>query len=455
MLQEKISFSPEQIAGKLLTMQEFPFSPEDVNELVRQSILNKTPSIVTSNGKSVCQRCGNDRSYLFAVFPHSTCKNNTCLYCRNCIMMGRITQCEPLYEGAAVVWPQHADPCRWGGQLTVSQEAAAQRIVSAIEQKSELLVWAVCGAGKTEMLFPGITTALQKGLRIVLATPRTDVVRELLPRFQQAFPQVPIQALYGDSEEKQGDAQLLISTTHQLYRYSRAFDVVIIDEIDAFPYHNDDSLQFAAARAAKTDAARIYLTATPRKKEKSKIRKRKLPAAFIPQRFHGHPLPVPKLKLTPTLKRQLSKGRLPQSLIKTIEIQQKGSRQLLLFVSTITYAGAVKAFLENDFNVDSVHAEDPDRGEKVQRFRDRTIDILVTTTILERGVTFPSVDVFVIDAGHHVFDEAALVQIAGRAGRSPEDPDGDVIFYHFGKTNAMLDAQEAIIHMNKKARKEL
>ena len=65
-------------------------------------------------------------------------------------------------------------------------------------------------------------------------------------------------------------------------------------------------------------------------------------------------------------------------------------------------------------------------------------------------VTLPAIDVAVLNAGHHVFDEAALVQIAGRAGRSPEDPDGDVAFFHDGKTNAMVQAIQAIEAMNKR-----
>src|SRR5690625_7203619 len=86
----------------------------------------------------------------------------------------------------------------------------------------------------------------------------------------------------------------------------------------------------------------------------------------------------------------------------------------------------------------SVHAQDPDRENKVQLFREKKIPMLITTTILERGVTFPSVDVVVFDAGHVVFDEAALVQISGRAGRSPEDPTGEVIFFHDGKPEAKI-----------------
>ena len=106
--------------------------------------------------------------------------------------------------------------------------------------------------------------------------------------------------------------------------------------------------------------------------------------------------------------------------------------------------------IQTNKEITFVHAENPDRAKKVQRFRDREITVIITTTILERGVTFPSVDVAVIDAGHDVFDEAALVQIAGRAGRSADDPTGEVIFFHDGKTEAMVQAIRAIQKMNKR-----
>ncbi|WP_101843024.1 DEAD/DEAH box helicase [Halobacillus sp. Marseille-P3879] len=442
--------SPHQhLAGKLLTRSEITLKESELTQL-RKNLLVQIVSSITGRQ---CQRCGVRQSYFLCCFPHSVCQKECC-FCRNCIMMGRVTECEPLYLFSPLAsFKKHASPCRWKGDLTPGQQAAADRIISSIHKREELLVWAVCGAGKTEMLFPGLTHALKQGMRICLATPRTDVVRELVPRLRSAFPDVEIEALYGDSEDKMGSAQLLLSTTHQLYRYAGAFDVMIIDEIDAFPFHNDNSLKWAAARAAKVEAAKIYLTATPRKKEKRRIKNKQLPAVFIPSRFHGHPLPVPKLKLTPTLRSQLSKASLPKSVLNSISIQQKGRRQLLLFASTISYAEKIARLLSSDYSIDSVHAEDPERADKIESFRKRELEVLVTTTILERGVTFPSVDVFVIDAGHHVFDEAALVQIAGRAGRSPEDPTGEVIFFHIGKTDAMLEAQTAIEKMNRKAKK--
>ncbi|MFB8735903.1 helicase-related protein [Bacillus sp. SL00103] len=51
---------------------------------------------------------------------------------------------------------------------------------------------------------------------------------------------------------------------------------------------------------------------------------------------------------------------------------------------------------------------------------DNKYDVLVTTTILERGVTIPNVQVGVLGAESTIFTESALVQISGRAGRHPD-----------------------------------
>ncbi|MGP4040737.1 DEAD/DEAH box helicase [Gracilibacillus sp. D59] len=403
--------------------------------------------MTTKYGRYQCNRCGNTNQQLFANIACARC-DHTHLYCRNCIQTGRVLHCDNLltWNGSEPSWPTQAQPCQWTGTLTSPQQTAAKAIEQAINNKQkEILTWAVCGSGKTEMLFPAITKAIKERKRICIATPRADVVRELFPRLQQAFPETEIEALYADSPDRTDKGQLIISTTHQLIRYQDAFHVMIIDEIDAFPFHHDKTLPYLTNRACKKDATTIYLTATPRREHKRKIRQKKLPVQFVPIRFHGHPLPIPQLKIEIGLRKKLNRGTEPKALQQFLATRSK-SRQLLLFVPTISLLEKVA----DRYQAISVHAEDPDRKEKVEQFRQQKITTLVTTTILERGVTFPSVDVVILDAGHHVFDEAALVQIAGRAGRSPDDPTGEVLFIHQGKTNAMEDAIAQIKMMNKK-----
>jgi len=465
-MQFHATMSPESISkrfsGKLLLRNEIPLDEPTFQQLLLDNFFTSVPSIIQKNFKSLCQRCGNQKAYLFAKIPCEIC-NHTHLYCRKCIEMGRVSKCEVLYQwsGAEPEWERFKDPCSWGGKLTPAQQKAADRIDEAIlRHESALLIWAVCGAGKTEMLFPGITRALQYGKRICLATPRADVVRELLPRLQKAFNKVSIQALYGGSESKDGSAQFIVATTHQLLRYKEAFDVMIIDEIDAFPFHADDSLPFATKRAKKRISTTIYLTATPREDQKTEMKRNKLPHIFVPIRFHGKALPIPRKKMCLGLKRDLAHFTLPPAFFKWLKNRTNQERQLLLFVPSVSLAEKMRDNLLNILlqehiihskdKLQFVHAQDIDREKKVQAFRDKEIFVMITTTILERGVTFPSVDVAVLDAGHDVFDEAALVQIAGRAGRSPEDPTGEVLFFHNGKTDAMENAIHSIKAMNKR-----
>lgn len=78
------------------------------------------------------------------------------------------------------------------------------------------------------------------------------------------------------------------------------------------------------------------------------------------------------------------------------------------------------------------------------------MSILVTTTILERGVTFSQVDVFVCMANHHLYTSSSLIQIGGRVGRSPERPTGKLYFFHEGLSKSMLQCRKEINAMNKK-----
>lgn len=452
----------QRFSGKILLREEIFLSEDLFQFLLQHKVFLPKPSIRKNIFGYKCIRCNNRKKSLFGTLPCVACDKNH-IYCRKCIQMGRVISCEPLYlwNGKKPTYAKIPDPCSWEGELAPHQMKAAERIVQAIEEKEkELLIWGVCGAGKTEMLFPGITKALQAGKRICLATPRTDVVRELRPRLEEAFSSVTIQALYGGSQEKEGSAQFIVSTTHQLLRFYDTFDVMIIDEIDAFPYHMDPSLPYATSRASKEESTTVYLTATPRTKQKLRSRLQLLPHIFVPVRFHGHPLPIPKPKMCFHLKRSLAENKLPTPFFSWLETRENSKRQLLIFVPTIPLAVEMKktltrqlkakSFLQKSQTIAYVHAEDADREEKIMKFRNKEIQIFITTTILERGVTFPSIDVAVIDAGHDVFDEAALVQIAGRVGRSLEDPSGEVIFFHDGKTNAMERAIQSIQSMNKR-----
>ena len=94
------------------------------------------------------------------------------------------------------------------------------------------------------------------------------------------------------------------------------------------------------------------------------------------------------------------------------------------------------------------HSRDPERYDKTMAMREARCDWLITTTILERGVTFRDIDVLVVGANHSVFNTASLVQIAGRVGRHADYPTGNVYFFHDQQTTAIKNARREIKRMN-------
>lgn len=442
------------LQGKELLLTEIPFSLENLHFHYEHGYVKLNHGVLRNRSRLTCNRCGNTTPSLFSFFSCAKCGEKQCHYCRNCIMMGRVSECTPLYSWSGpTVQESGASTLDWKGTLSKGQAVASEKVEKAIKNDQELLVWAVCGAGKTEVLFKGIEQGLQEGKRICIATPRTDVVLELAPRLQKVFPSTAISALYGGSEERNKPSQLIISTTHQLLRFKQTFDCMIVDEVDAFPYSADPSLQFAVEKSRKEKSSLIYLTATPSKKWKRDVQRKKRNAVKIPARYHGYPLPIPDFVWCGNWKKQLHQGKLPPKLVEWVKTHISNGKQAFLFLPSISMINQVVDLCRQiDETIEGVHAEDPDRREKVSHFRSGEIPIIVTSTILERGVTIPNSDVAVLGSEDNIFTESALVQISGRVGRSASYPTGNITFFHHGKTEAMLDAKRHIKQMNHEAK---
>lgn len=436
-----------QLFGRQLLADTMPNVAEWQPKLLRR------PAMTLTAQWAICQRCGQRTVKQTVQLP----RNN--YYCPHCFQLGRVTSDQWLWS---LPEPNQfaklsESPLSWTGQLTPAQAACSQEISAIFAAGQTHLLWAVTGAGKTEMLFNGIEQALMKGLRVAIASPRVDVCLELAPRLQAAFASIPQIVLYGEMPGSYDYRQLTICTTHQLLRFYHAFDVLVIDEVDAFPFAADPGLAFAAERAKKLTGALLYLTATPSKELQRQERQQKISVSYLPARYHGHPLPEIQLKLTNQWRRSLQKKRLPGAVKRTLNRIVTNQRRFLIFVPHVKDLAALAAALTQNFpalKLATVHASDPERHAKVQRMRDGELDCLVTTTILERGVTFANIDVIVLGADDGVFSTAALVQIAGRAGRKATYPTGLVQFFADSQTQPIKEARRQIRFVNRKARRE-
>lgn len=443
------------LSGRELLIDEIPL--EMLRKAKNQEAnIEQSQSYIEKKGSFFCKRC---QAEMYQTNINECICGQTCAYCRNCLKMGKVRKCCYLYSRAEQNEFTICDSnlLAWTGKLSEQQQLASDNILETIAAKETRLLWAVAGAGKTEMLFPGIEEALQNGERVCIASPRVDVCLELGPRIQEAFPTLSVAVLYGGMEKDYEYTQLVIATTHQLFRFKEAFDLLIIDEIDAFPFELDQSLQFAADKARKKRSALIYLSATPNQKMQKRVKNGKLQATILPARYHGHKLPLPQTKWCVNWQTNVLTKFSKTSFGKDFRQRIQSNQSFLVFVPNIEWMLKLEATLRRLYpaiKFESVSSGDSKRKEKVMKMREGKIQFLITTTILERGVTFPNIDVLVLGGEDRIYTESALVQIAGRCGRSAEYPTGDVIYYHDGKTVAIKRAIKQINHMNRLAKEK-
>ena len=419
------------------------FTENELSEEERQ-LAEKLPAMRKEKGKLFCQRCNSPilEEWYLPIGAY---------YCRECLLMKRVRSDQALYYFPQKDFPKQ-DVLKWRGQLTPFQDMVSKGLLQAVDKKEEILVHAVTGAGKTEMIYQVVAKVINAGGAVCLASPRIDVCLELYKRLQNDF-SCEIALLHGESEPY-FRTPLVVATTHQLLKFYQAFDLLIVDEVDAFPYVDNPILYYAVKNSVKENGMRIFLTATSTDELDRKVRLGELKRLSLPRRFHGNPLIIPKPVWLSDFERYLDKGCLSPKLKSYIDKQRETTYPLLIFASEIEKGEKLKEVLQKEFpheKIGFVSSVTEDRLEQVQAFRDGVLTILISTTILERGVTFPRVDVFVVEANHRLFTKSSLIQIGGRVGRSMDRPTGELVFFHDGLNVSIKKAIKEIKQMNKEA----
>lgn len=376
--------------------------------------------------KFKCLICGNqDPKY----FGHRNGK----IYCRKCIS----------FKGETVLNRDHypkVSPITISYSLSNEQISISNKLVSNYQNGINSLVNAVCGAGKTEIVLKVISYALQCGDKVGFTIPRRDVAIELFERFKNFFRSNKVVAVYGGHHEEL-DGDLIILTTHQLYRYNNFFDLLIIDEIDAFPYQNNEVLNTFFYKSLRGNY--IMMSATPSEEILKEFNQDGFEILSLNNRFHGYPLPHPEVFVA-------YKPLLNFLLIRFLFLFKRQKKQVFIFCPTIEMCESVYSFLRPIFkNGNFVHSKRKNRSEIINSFRNKKIMFLVTTAVLERGVTVSDLQVIVYLANHHIYDYHSLIQISGRVGRKMNAPEGRVIFLSEEDTDDIKKCVEQIEIANK------
>ena len=108
-------------------------------------------------------------------------------------------------------------------------------------------------------------------------------------------------------------------------------------------------------------------------------------------------------------------------------------------------------WLKHFYLCDAITSKSKNKDELALKMRKKELDVLFATTILERGITIPKVDVLILSSEHIVFNEASLIQIAGRVGRSMDCPTGTCLFLANSYSKEMKKCIQRIKWMNEEA----
>ena len=299
-------------------------------------------------------------------------------------------------------------------ELSLKQKKASNFFLEKYMKKENAYLNAVCGSGKTEIMYETINYALNNNDKVLIAIPRKEIVMELYNRLKEVFVNTTIKAL--DGLHHDDNAELLISTVHQLIHYEDEFDLIILDEADAYPFSFNDYLKRLLHKSLKKDGVLIVMSAT----EKEKIKYEKF---TLNRRYHNHDLKMPEFY-------KINEEDVLYSKEFNNIISNK-DRKFIIYTSSIKKA----LYIGNILNSKVVSSKNEHTQEIVEDFKRNNDKLLVSTTILERGITIKGLDVIIIDASSSVFTKETIIQICGRVGRKIDDPIGNI--YIFYQTNSL------------------
>lgn len=309
--------------------------------------------------------------------------------------------------------------------LTAAQKKGAWAIIQNMEQSTPMnrLLQGDVGSGKTVVASIAIHQAVHSGYQAVLMAPTEIVARQHYHTLQRFFSSYPYTIALRTGSEKQDVTADIIVGTHALIQSSVAFDrlgLVIIDEQHRFGV-----------------AQRKYL------KEKTHN------GQFFPHLLSMSATPIPRSlalalygDLDISILDEMPEGRIP---IITRCIPQEKRMDAYAFIGERIDAGEqvfiVCPLIENsekiaakdvhtefeyitkeifpDKRVELLHGKMPaiEKKKIMEKMRDKKIDVLITTSVVEVGVDIPDATVMIIE-GAERFGLAQLHQLRGRVGRS-------------------------------------
>lgn len=276
------------------------------------------------------------------------------------------------------------------------------------------------GYGKTEVAIRAAFKAAQDGKQVAMLAPTTILVEQHLQTFRERLTQYPIRiealSRFRSAGEQEriltalADGQVdIVIGTHRLLQQDvqmRDLGLLIVDEEQRFGVRHKEKL-----KNLKRNIDVLAMTATPipRTLHMSLAGIRDISTIHTPPRDRvpiiTHVTPWLDEIVTDAIRRELDRGG------QVFVVHNR--------IGTLASVSERVCRLVPDARVGVVHGQLPSgRLDSVmRRFLDGTIQILVTTAIVENGLDVPTANTLIVDRADQ-FGLAQLYQLRGRVGRS-------------------------------------
>lgn len=388
----------------------------------------------------LCERCLSTTNSHYVDFNGRT-------ICKECFQFGLSTNENSLYRHTRKTM-QKNHKLEIGYKLSEDQRKGSRFFVDCLQNRQNGFLEAVCGAGKTEMLFQGFLESLNRGKLICFAIPRKQIVIQIEARLKSVFPDSIVKGIHGDSKDDEG-AHIVVSTIQQLISYYHEFDVLVVDEVDAFPLEGNRMYHRFIKKAMKPDGILFLMSATKVDSIHEYLQEFNMAECVIYRKFHNIPQDIPICRHVPGLYRKFNNGIIPNTVLQTLRKWVLEGSKVFIFVPTIRLAEMVfESIHKTLFYSEKMTSLTYEKKEILKRFETEETKILISTSVLERGVTFSKLNVMVLFSNHRIYSKEMLIQIAGRVGRKLDSPRGEIIFLSENISKEMIEAISAINHNN-------
>lgn len=237
--------------------------------------------------------------------------------------------------------------------LNNDQKVAAHMLKAAVEAKrfSVSLLDGVTGAGKTEVYYEAVASALAQGLQVLIILPEIALTNQFMQRFKRRFGCAPVEWHSAIRETERGrvwravalgKAQCVVGARSGLFLPYKNLGLIVVDEEHDSGFKQDDRVNYhardmAVVRASLGKFAIILASATPSIESHVNVRTGRYNHVILPGRYSGIDLPevtAIDLKLNPP-----KRGHwLSPILITALKDTLNNGRQSLLFLNRRGYA---------------------------------------------------------------------------------------------------------------------